>query len=531
MSEPTSDESMSVEPAAADLEPKRSWLTGKRLVGLALTVLILLRVAVELIPTPVIIGPETTFVDGPLRDDGTIDYAAALNDEWEAGVTPDQNAAVALLRAFGPRIVDEEIREAYFARLGIPIPPLEGDYLVEFREYLESQVVSRQVNADRFEELIEQQRSAQERPWTPNEFPEVAAWLDASQKPLEAILDAARRPRYFSPLVPPEGSTLLDALMPTEQKSRAAARLLMAHAMLELHRGDVERAFELTLACHRLARLVSEHPTLIGSLIAIALEAIATQGDAAIILDSSFTAEQATAFRQQIQALPSLRRMSDVFDRGERLVGLDSIVGMSQGRVEGTKPSAARALQLGLDPNPMLRLQNEVYDEIKAAFSLPDYADRIRTLDDLAQKLDKAAQWNRHRIAKMSLAKLFGSKATFSQEIGHLLIALTTPTFVQAAISENRNVAQLLLTDIGYSLAIARGETGEFPESLEALVPDQIDAVPLDPFTDDPLKYLRTDGGFLLYSVGPNGIDDGGLMDGRVSADDIAFGDTPDADE
>ena len=38
-------------------------------------------------------GPKTTVITGPLRPNGTVDYAAALNEECSAGVTPENNAA------------------------------------------------------------------------------------------------------------------------------------------------------------------------------------------------------------------------------------------------------------------------------------------------------------------------------------------------------------------------------------------------------------------------------------------------------
>jgi hypothetical protein len=54
-------------------------------------------------------------------------------------------------------------------------------------------------------------------------------------------------------------------------------------------------------------------------------------------------------------------------------------------------------------------------------------------------------------------------------------------------------------------------DRGEPPKSLEALVPEYLASVPTDPNGDGPLKYRRTDSGYLLYSVGLNGRDDGGV--------------------
>lgn len=53
-----------------------------------------------------------------------------------------------------------------------------------------------------------------------------------------------------------------------------------------------------------------------------------------------------------------------------------------------------------------------------------------------------------------------------------------------------------------------------FPDRLDDLVPARVAAVPLDPFTDAPLGYRRDGDACLLWSVGPNGVDDGG-DDGR----------------
>ena len=60
---------------------------------------------------------------------------------------------------------------------------------------------------------------------------------------------------------------------------------------------------------------------------------------------------------------------------------------------------------------------------------------------------------------------------------------------------------------------------GEFPESLDALAPQFIAAVPHDVIGGQPLKYRRTnDGQFVLYSVGWNETDDGGAVVLKKSA-------------
>ncbi len=53
---------------------------------------------------------------------------------------------------------------------------------------------------------------------------------------------------------------------------------------------------------------------------------------------------------------------------------------------------------------------------------------------------------------------------------------------------------------------------GQFPEKLEALAPQFVAKIPHDPLTGELYKYRRTDDGqFVLYSVGWNEKDDGGI--------------------
>ena len=53
---------------------------------------------------------------------------------------------------------------------------------------------------------------------------------------------------------------------------------------------------------------------------------------------------------------------------------------------------------------------------------------------------------------------------------------------------------------------------GQFPETLDALIPQFIARAPNDVITGKPYQYRRTaDGQFILYSVGWNGKDDGGV--------------------
>ena len=93
----------------------------------------------------------------------------------------------------------------------------------------------------------------------------------------------------------------------------------------------------------------------------------------------------------------------------------------------------------------------------------------------------------------------------------------------QATIARTRAFAARL----GLALAAYKEQTGSYPDDLTALVPDFIDEIPLDPFTGNPFIY-RTEGvSFILYSLGPNLTDDGGIYlrgkRNQIEKDDISW--------
>ena len=69
------------------------------------------------------------------------------------------------------------------------------------------------------------------------------------------------------------------------------------------------------------------------------------------------------------------------------------------------------------------------------------------------------------------------------------------------------------LARVAIALERYRLAHGEYPESLDALAPQFMKQIPHDIINGQPLHYRRTsDGQFVLYSVGWNETDDGGVV-------------------
>jgi hypothetical protein len=87
---------------------------------------------------------------------------------------------------------------------------------------------------------------------------------------------------------------------------------------------------------------------------------------------------------------------------------------------------------------------------------------------------------------------------------------LFLPALQAASDVEDRANAQLQLLRLAAALAVFRAEHGAYPEKLDELVPGVLQELPVDLYTAKPFVYQRMNGGYLLYSLGANGDDDGG---------------------
>ena len=70
----------------------------------------------------------------------------------------------------------------------------------------------------------------------------------------------------------------------------------------------------------------------------------------------------------------------------------------------------------------------------------------------------------------------------------------------------------LQTTETALAIERYRLKYNSLPDTLETLVPEFIETVYLDPFDGKPIRYVKLEqGGYMLYTIGEDGIDNGGL--------------------
>jgi hypothetical protein len=107
------------------------------------------------------------------------------------------------------------------------------------------------------------------------------------------------------------------------------------------------------------------------------------------------------------------------------------------------------------------------------------------------------------------------------RSVFNLLATIAIPNFSKALQTYAMNQTFANEGQIACALERYRLAHGGYPETLDTLSPQFMDKVPADLIGGQPLHYKRTaDGKFLLYSVGWNTIDDGGItVEGKTYND------------
>lgn len=91
------------------------------------------------------------------------------------------------------------------------------------------------------------------------------------------------------------------------------------------------------------------------------------------------------------------------------------------------------------------------------------------------------------------------------------LSKIVTSMYRSVRFADVRNDAQNTLLITALALRAYRMERGHYPETLQELSPSYLKRMPVDPFAlRKPLCYRRNGAKYVLYSIGPDGRDDGG---------------------
>jgi len=324
----------------------------------------------------------------------------------------------------------------------------------------------------------------------------IARYLADNQKALELLHKGARikHSRY-----PVDFSQGFEALMPYFSDIRKGVYLLRLEAILHTENNEPELAIASIESILGVARSLSKEPSLVSQLVNIACKALAVESLERALNRTEFTDPQLRRLDKMLADSQNLPTMSNALI-GERCFGvtlfkmpmskLMEFTGFRGGSVESTLSAIPLALYrvAGLaDMDAIIYL--DLMSECIKACELPLH-ERQKAFDAVDAKLGT--------VSKV-----------------HVGLHLIMPALSRCATLDTRHIADILAARTALAIERYHLATGNYPESLTELVGNYLDAVVRDPFDGNVLRYKKLDTGFVVYSIGEDGIDGGGQENKR----------------
>ena len=142
-------------------------------------------------------------------------------------------------------------------------------------------------------------------------------------------------------------------------------------------------------------------------------------------------------------------------------------------------------------------------------FAHPDKEETLKEVEQLYAEMEKMSAMTPSSVKSQGLdMEQFANEASKK----NVFLSILLPSLGRINEIAYRNHAESYATLTILAIIQYQKENNELPKSLDSLIEKGLlNTIPIDPFSDKPLVYKKTEDGFMLYSVGPNFVDDGGI--------------------
>ncbi len=335
---------------------------------------------------------------------------------------------------------------------------------------------------------------------------EIDALLEANAVVFEKVREARSlsgvdwKKRYRTPMI--------SGLPPHLSAMRALSKFLALATIRAEMKGDTDEAVEYVLDAIAHATASDMRPSVLDHLVAIAHYAMVARRIEALlpsirICDNGLDPEQSRSClsRETVEKLGDLMKDTDAMYRShhyaalvERATGLDTLGSVTNGNTAA----------FGLVASPAGVISGQLIFAIKPVL-LADTLFGVQHLDKNATAL-KEATWP----AARKLMPPWLRPANIVDKWCHFLSNAYLPSLDRAIQLHYRCAATREMAGLALSIRLYELDHGGRPSSLEELVPEYIESLPIDPFGDGVATF-----GYLpdalwprIYTVGPNGTDD-----------------------
>lgn len=383
------------------------------------------------------------------------------------------------------------------------------------------------------------------------QWDENKAWLEEVAPALALVREGARKPRLAKPMTdvqdediarayaaadgwtyeketPSDNPMLIGVLLPELGYMRNFAQDLTSDSFFAMESGDRERAIEDIEAMLGLAKHSAASTTLIGQLVQVAIEHLAALNALRLIdaYPGAFSADELARIQQAFMTMgrdgmPDQGRMAPItlditleramFEDIVQRTYSDDGHGDGHMTLEGAKMLPMLS-SMSLQGDGLV----EALPSVLLAASRKDLMDKYNGYMDGFEQYAATNPWDRDNTWNLD-AEVEQIHANVVTRARYALLSILLPALGRAVVVMDQANTRRDATIAAIGLHRYRAEHGSWPASLEAMVPEFLPRLPKDMVDGEPLRYLLTAEGPVLYSLGADADDDGGKRgeDGR----------------
>lgn len=353
---------------------------------------------------------------------------------------------------------------------------------------------------------------------TPEQKQLMAKWLTDNQEILELVVAGTQKPYYwltYASKNKQNTSEMISILTPDLNDFRNLVRALAWRARLRAEQNQYEEAFDDVQSCYRFGRHLKGDGFLVEQLTASSTEMVATQTLRDILSE----------YRIDAATLAALQK-----DYEQMIADENFVIGL-----EAEKMSLYDEIQRSFTADGrggghlyIIRIREiaEFFDWshtdswlvtnfVHVLFTHPN---KQQTLTAANKFYDYTQEATLKTPARIRTEQIDIDKEFQRLSSGNVLLSMFLPSIERIIEYSYLNKADVQATLAIIAILRYKQDTGGYPEDLEQLIAAAyLKELPMDPYSDKLLVYKKTGESFVLYSLGSDFDDDGGVENPKDS--------------
>ncbi len=334
------------------------------------------------------------------------------------------------------------------------------------------------------------------------------SFLEKNQPALDLFARAAQCYGSRYPLDLTQGS---DTRLPHLPKVKQAAQLAGLEALWQADSRNGTKAAEGVLVALAAARSLEPEPFLISQLVRVANQGLAADALEQAVNRVAMPPDSLNQLQSAFNHAADSEAAGTGFNRAlvsERVVSLNNL---------DQAPDKMREAFTRIGPSSNNAVRETANDAADKA--LGNLKEQRQFLED---SLNQVLTARKDPLpGRLKADELMVGRANEAKSKQFALVAMMLPALGKVTSREAGSLARLRLAQTAVALERFRAANNRFPDSLNELAPKFLSAVPNDPFDGQPLRYRKAGEGYVLYSVGADLRDDGGVR--KMGSDDLLF--------